>query len=328
MDAPFAEDFQLCDGFPKPTGNHQLKSQLVFDADAALPGYPNVRLADTTRTASFIEDALWPDDLEKIGGQLWVLTTQSSSNINPLHHQRVKGREIVITEDPRLHLVWNYNRIFIKPLPRYLLSHTFWELFLLNKSSSLCDRRDAVRGAAMGFLRTYHHLIQHESDFNIAQREDLRLVPKDATWESFCQFVQKVSEIQDHEVSGRYHYGEIRMSRLNRYAPIILRRRQYEQMNGQYAEYFARFYGPMLFVFAVMTTILSSMQVAMAVDQVASHRWSELWPFFRWFSVLGLFSTLVVAAFFVVIWLWMFTDEWMFAVRVRFAKKNAVEDVK
>ncbi|TIA04918.1 hypothetical protein D6C81_10572 [Aureobasidium pullulans] len=272
MDPPFSQTYQLSDELLKPTGYHQTKSPVTFDAVATLPGYPNVHLADTAHAASFIEKALWAHDLENISSQLWVLTTQSSANINPLHRQKIKGREIVITEDPRLHL--------------------------------------------------------HESDFSIAQRDDHRLIPRDVTWQAFCQFMQKVSEIQDHEVSGRYHYGEIRLSRLNRYAPLLLHSRYYEQIHGQYAEYFARFYGPMLFVFAVMTTILSSMQVAMAVDQVASHRWSELWPFFRWFSVLGLFSTLVVAALFVVVWLWMFTDEWMFAFRVRFAEKNAVEDVK
>ncbi|THW23403.1 hypothetical protein D6C98_10462 [Aureobasidium pullulans] len=328
MDLPFSKNYQLSDEFSRPTGYHKTTSPVKFDAAATLPGYPNIHLADTTHAASFIEKALCARDLEDISSQLWVLTTQSSANINPLHRQKIKGREIVITEDPRLHLVWSYTRIFIQPLPRYLLSHAFWEVYLLHDNSPLGKRRDAVHKAAMGFLRTYHHLIQHESDFSIAQRDDHRLIPKEVTWQAFCQFMQKVSEIQDHEVSGRYHYGEIRLSRLNRYAPLLLHSRYYEQIHGQYAEYFARFYGPMLFVFAVMTTILSSMQVAMAVDQVASHRWSELWPFFRWFSVLGLFSTLVVAAFFVVVWLWMFTDEWMFALRVRFAKKNAVEDVK
>ncbi|KEQ81783.1 hypothetical protein M438DRAFT_399057 [Aureobasidium pullulans EXF-150] len=280
----------------------------------------NVRTPTTYRRRTYSDSRKYPPitNHSSEASQLWVLTTQSSANINPLHRQKIKGREIVITEDPRLHL----------PLPRYLLSHAFWEVYLLHDNSPLGKRRDAVHKAAMGFLRTYHHLIQHESDLSIAQRDDHRLIPKEVTWQAFCQFIQKVSEIQDHEVSGRYHYGEIRLSRLNRYAPLLLHSRYYEQIHGQYAEYFARFYGPMLFVFAVITTILSSMQVAMAVDQVASHRWSELWPFFRWFSVLGLFSTLVVAAFFVVVWLWMFTDEWMFALRVRFARKNAVEDVK
>ncbi|KAF2462923.1 uncharacterized protein BDR25DRAFT_308060 [Lindgomyces ingoldianus] len=56
--------------------------------------------------------------------RLWIM------NINPLHRQRVKGREIVLTEEPRLHLVWIHDRIFAKPLPRYLLSQTFWKMFL------------------------------------------------------------------------------------------------------------------------------------------------------------------------------------------------------
>jgi hypothetical protein len=43
----------------------------------------------------------------------------------------MKRREIVVTEDPRLHLVWIYDRVFIKPLPKYLLSHDFWQIYLL-----------------------------------------------------------------------------------------------------------------------------------------------------------------------------------------------------
>ena len=61
------------------------------------------------------------------------MSTQSSANINALHRQRVKGRHIIITEEVRLHLVWIHDRIFVKPLPKYLLSHVFWEWFLGTK---------------------------------------------------------------------------------------------------------------------------------------------------------------------------------------------------
>jgi hypothetical protein len=58
------------------------------------------------------------------------MTTMSSANINPLHRQRVKGREIIVIEEARLHLVWIHDCIFIKPITRYLLSHVFWETYL------------------------------------------------------------------------------------------------------------------------------------------------------------------------------------------------------
>lgn len=46
-------------------------------------------------------------------------------------------REIIVTEGPRLHLVWIYDRVFIKPLPRYLLSYTFWSEHISNEKSKL-----------------------------------------------------------------------------------------------------------------------------------------------------------------------------------------------
>ncbi|KAJ6149087.1 hypothetical protein N7471_000286 [Penicillium samsonianum] len=72
-----------------------------------------------------------------------------------------------------------------------------------------------LRKAALGYLRTYFYLIQYESDLRIAQDPALFLVPKEMTWPWFCQFTAHFHDITDNEVSGRYHYGEIRLSRLN-----------------------------------------------------------------------------------------------------------------
>jgi len=243
------------------------------------------------------------------------MSTQSSANVNPLHRQRVKGREIIVTEDPRLHLVWIHDRVFIKPLPSYLLSHAFWEQFLLSKSSTLTDCRDAIRSAAMGYLRTYRHLIQHESDFVIAQQDHLRLVPKDVSWTQFCGFISDIISIQDTDVSDRYCYGELRLSRLNLYAPLFLRKFHYEQVHGQYGDYFARLYGPILFIFAVVSTILNSMQVEIAVEQVSAGHWEALWPISRWFSTISLVGTAVISLCLVLLWLWMIVDEWLYTTR-------------
>ena len=76
---------------------------------------------NATQLRRFLYRELWAVDLERMAPHLWIMSTQSSSNVSPLHQQKVKGREIVVTEDPRLHLVWIYDRVFIKPLPRYVL---------------------------------------------------------------------------------------------------------------------------------------------------------------------------------------------------------------
>ncbi|CAG8983150.1 hypothetical protein HYALB_00014076 [Hymenoscyphus albidus] len=149
-------------------------------------------------------------------------------------------------------------------------------MFLLNQSTCLGGRRDAIRKAALGYLRTYRYLIQHESDFRIAKQDHLCLVPHGVGWVAFCRFISALDQIKDANVSGRYRYGELRLSRLNFYAPFFLRKFHFEQIHGQYGDYFARLYGPILFIFAIVSTILNSMQVGLAVDQVATTHWLSI----------------------------------------------------
>jgi hypothetical protein len=250
---------------------NELVHNLVSGPSAAqsetLPGQPSIPLKDLDRTKKFLHDDLWSEDLDRMAPRLWIMTTLSSANINPLHRQRVKGREIVITEEARLHLVWIHDRIFNKPVPRYLLSHGFWEAYLDRRPESLNDEQSNLHKAAAGFSRTYRYLIRHESDFHLAQQDGLRLIPKDVDWSSFCHFTSDLNVIQDSAVSRRYCSGELRLTRLNFYTPFILRKFRFEQVHRQYGDYFARLYGPVLFVFAVVSTILNSMQVALATDQ-------------------------------------------------------------
>jgi hypothetical protein len=100
-----------------------------------------------------------------------------------------------------------------------------------------------LRKAALGYLRTYFYLIQYESDQRIAQDSALCLVAKEVTWPQFCQSTARFNHITENEVSGRYHYGEIRLTRLNYCASILLRRSHYQRENYQYRAYFARIQG-------------------------------------------------------------------------------------
>ncbi|TLD15767.1 uncharacterized protein PgNI_02063 [Pyricularia grisea] len=273
-------------------------NQLVEDADdnnfehsrssdicKFLPGYPLVSLQAGEELGPFLEEELCCDDLETMAPYLWVLSTQSSANIRPLHRQRIFGRDILITESPRLHLVWYHNRIFIKPLPRYLMSYKFWTKFLSEPAETagraymssgasydmllggVPGRAEKLRRAALGFIRTYRHLIRHESDFNIAR--SLGLIPCDTTWARFCAFVSGFDdEILDVHVSGRYHYGELRLTRLNFYSPLFLRRTRFQYLPEQYSTIFGRYFGPLLFVFGIFSVVLSTMQVDLAVQEL------------------------------------------------------------
>ena len=306
---PFTQSQQLC----KDLEANEAEAQTI----TCLPGHPGLMLNDIPRISQFLGHEFWAQDLETLAPQLWKMSTYSSANINPLHRQHVKGREIIVTEEPRLHLVWFHDRIFIKPLPLYLLSWRFWEIFLVDGSACLGSHRDTTRRAALGFLRTYRYLIRHESDFVVAKRDHLRLIPQDVGWADFCRFICAFDHIKDVDVSARYSYGELRLSRLNFYAPFFLGKLHFEQIHGQYGDYFSRLYGPFLFIFAVVSTFLNSMQVELAVDQVASVRWVRLWPVFRCFSAFVLIGTTLVSVCFVFLWSWLFLDEWIFALRAR-----------
>lgn len=307
---PFSKDQQLCDELDN--------DKTEAGRTRSLPGQPRVWMGARLDTIKFFRQEVWAKDLEKIAPKLWILSTLSSTNISPLHRQRVKGREIIVTEEPRLHLVWFYDRIFIKPLPKYLLSYTVWETFFVNNEGPLACQ-DEIRRAALGFLRTYRYLIQHESDFIIAKQEHLGLIPKDVQWEEFCEFISAL-EIKDSDVSNRYCYGELRLSRLNLYAPFLLGKSHYENLHGQYGDYFARMYGPILFVFAVVSTVLNSMQVALAAEQTPETHWVNIWLAFRWFSILSLLGSIIVSLCFILLWLWMISSEWVYVLRCKLQK--------
>ncbi|RYP65457.1 hypothetical protein DL770_008987 [Monosporascus sp. CRB-9-2] len=265
---PFPKAQQLCTDFDREasvraTSGAKEAKQSIDN----LPGWPCVSLSDRASVEELLYRELYASDLETVAPRLWIMSTQSSTNVEALHRQRIKGREILVTEDPRLHLVWIHDRVFIKPIPKYLLSHHFWEHFLMRKPPVRGARQDLIQRAATGYLRSYRYLIQHESDFVMAKQDHLRLVPRHVEWPEFCRFISNFARIEDIDVSPRYHYGELRLSRLNFYAPFLFGKFHFQKTHWQYSDYFARFYGPVLFAFAVASTVLSSMQVEMAVEQ-------------------------------------------------------------
>lgn len=298
---------------------HQLNSELASSQEPAnvdrtsyLPGHPEVLLDNSDQLVKFLGREFHAVDLDKLAPHLWMISTQSSANISPLHHQKVKGRTVVITEDPRLHLVWIHDRIFVKPIPKYLLSYHFWTDYL-NDFVMLGHYGENIRKAALGYLRTYRFLIKHESDFEIAQSK--RLIPQNVTWPGFLHFISKFDSIQDADVSARYAYGELRLLRLNFYARIFLHRFHFEQIHGQYSDFFSRYYGPFLFVFGILSVALSAMQVEMAVETLAVVKWKSFWGVCRWFSVICLAGVVLLGFIFFLLFWGMVVDEWLFAIR-------------
>jgi hypothetical protein len=186
-----------------------------------------------------------------------------------------------------------------------------------------------LQQAAAGFMRTYAYLIQYEVDFRKAQSSELGLIPTDdghspITYERFAKFIATFAKLNDEEVRPRYHYGEMRLTRLNWFARILLRRLTYHHIHAQWNEYLGRFLAPFLTVFLVFSTLLTAMQVELAVQSAPQD--SGLWNIFsqasRWFSVVTIFLVIVISVFFIFLVLFMLIHDQLFAQRVLYRKRD------
>ncbi len=264
---PFSSRYQL---------RHQIspidflpEGQAALSEDEELPSLAAVH--------DFLKRELDTPILNELYPHLSLVAKKASDHIDPLHRQRIQRRNIVIAEDPALHLVWYYDTLYLKPIPQCLYNYGFWEDFLL-LSTSKCPETPETSGAssnshicrtALGYLRSYSFLIRHESDYLIAQRADL--IPKEITYHEFRRFILPFRSIPDEYVSPRYHFGQLRLTRLN-YAVRLLRPSTmggtiFAYYHGRYwqtGDYLRRFGTPLLFFFAAFSVVLSAMQVVLA----------------------------------------------------------------
>lgn len=210
----------------------------------------------------FLHEELSTVRLETMYWALFLVSKRR--DISPLHHQTIKGRQILITERPDLHLVWHYNRILIKPIPQCLLSYDFYGKFL----NSSTDQLHQLRRDANGFLKTYASLIMYESDLNMAR--DIGLVPSTTDWTSWCHFIDKIRYLNNTEVSPRYQYGELRLTRLNFYHRVVSFGQNYLDVHHQYLSFFSAFIAPYLFIFGAVAVILTALQTALTENAESS----------------------------------------------------------
>jgi hypothetical protein len=207
----------------------------------------------------------------------------------------------------------------VKPIPKYLLSHAFWEFFLVHPESPLSDiDKDEIAKAAQGFLRSYSYLIQHKSDFILARDDKHILIPKGIRYAEFIRFIIGFQEIHDSAVSRRYSFGELRLTRLNFWAIVAVGRFTFHKTTWQYSAYFAKFYGPILFIFGIFSIVLSAMQVALAVQQSTTldQSWATFAEVCRVFSIIMLVITVLVVLFLLLALLSRTLRELIFAVRI------------
>lgn len=206
--------------------------------------------------------------IDRVYSHLWLAGLPNAAR--PLHRQKLLGRTIVITENPNEHLISHAERIFIKPLPDYLLCHEFW-----TTKGRLLAQDESLHQCACGFLLSYCWLVCSKYDLAIAH--DSNLLPSSITWDMWVSFVTDVLGNIDLEtldsVSLRYHYGELRLSRLNliyRFSPHTLS--VHNLIHGFMSAalgskaYLVRTFAWLLSLFWAATIVTSAMQVGIGTS--------------------------------------------------------------
>ncbi|VUC29580.1 unnamed protein product [Clonostachys rosea] len=288
------------------------------DAINHIPGDPTINLSRDVVT-TYVKAQMSTPLLDEMHHRLWLVAKRQSRNIDPIDNHRVKGRTIIATDAIRLHLVWYKDRIYVKPVPEWLLNFDFWSQFLQDSDSgdkvqSFHPTDDPTtpsnRSMALGFMRSYAMLVPSRIAFQLAQ--DCYLIPAHINWLEWAQFIACFSQIEDHQVAKRYQYGQIRLSRLNwavRIFRFSLSKKLwfYEFPRWSITETLSQATIPLFFVFASATLVLSSMQVILSVPD------EDLWLgpdsstyLKRSFWILSI----VILSFSFLVWIVLFEGLW------------------
>jgi hypothetical protein len=296
----------------------QTQRDLARDSPIAVPNEPFISPAFHD-VQKYLLKELECKVLDELAPYLYIFAKRRASHVDTLHEYDSTQRTVTVSENPGLHLVRNYHVVYCKPIPHCLLNYDFWTRYLTSPTSSFpisdslhketqspassTSPQDLTTEckASLGLLRSYTFLITHESDFNVARR--VGLIPSTVSYTQFQHFIEPFKRIPDSAVSPRYHYGHIRLTRLN-LAVRLLRPRalgktfpwSYDTMHWHAGQFVGRFAAPLLFFFASLTLVLSSMQVGLAAKPVEdSAHWELLAVVSLWFSVAILFGIVAVA---------------------------------
>ena len=321
---------------PPFLSQHQLRSQLSpsdFELDTRAVGTEDKGTLSAAAVSDFLHRELDTPLLDELYPHLWLVAKKSGHHIEAIHQQRIQRRNITIAEDPALHLIWYYDTLYLKPIPQCLFNHGFWEDYLLPSKMECpgvpkgCHIGNShICRTALGYLRSYSFLIRHESDYLIAQRADL--IPKDISYQDFKRFILPFRAILDGNVSPRYHFGQLRLTRLN-LAVQLLRPPSargaivpyYHKRNWQTGEFLGRFQIPLLFFFAAFSVVLSAMQVALAA--LGQEAWATFIRASWRFSIAVIILIAGSAAICMLCILGLLIAQGQFALRMRHQEKVA-----
>lgn len=308
-----------------PPDNKKLRSLLPACYRTELDDLVPPSVGDIT----CVEKELDLQRLSHIFDWLWVAGRPMPPR--PLHYQLLLNREIFVTERMDMHLVWTTGRIFLKPIPRFLLEPCFWKNYLscdkTCKSMQGCSKEcksQSLRKRAIGFLFSYTALISHESDYYIAR--DKHLLPSEVQWQRWRTFVEQLGTEHIYpKIDARFFYGELRLSRLNKIyyfsrRPLL---RGYMANWNQYGTFFQDNFGWLASATVYVAIVLAAMQVGLATKalanndtfQSASHR-------FTVFSILG---PLAASGLIILFFCYFFGDNWVVTLAYRKRRLRSIQ---
>lgn len=259
--------------------------------------------------SAFLHNELSLGRLDEMLQHLWLAGAKQAPK--QLHAQVAVGREIVVVDQMDLHLVLDYDRrIFLKPIPRFLLDSQFWQSNLECPYGCMCldppaaSCRGNLRRVALGFLYTYVCLISSETDFFLANEK--RLLPRKAMdstmeWSEWKTTARELlREHRPENVHPRFLRAELRLSWID-WINRFTRSPSFEYLRGysNYTSFYRDNFRVMTALTVFLALVLSAMQVGLSTEvlqgnatfQTASVQftlWSILWLiFFFGFIVLG-----------------------------------------
>lgn len=240
-----------------------------------------------------------PEELNEMHAHLWWAGWPG--NIRPLHEQKIKRRDILLTEHVRLHLTWVDSTIYIKPLPVFMLNWAFFDRYLCQDAELL--------GMANGLFMTYTKLIQFPCDLAIAH--DAGLVPKEMAWQSWSALSTSLQTRLAHNhnperypINKRYIYGELRLRRLNHIYRFGYWRGEYLALSAQYDHFFAVNFAWLLLLVVYLSCILSAMQVVLSTKKVPDMLNNASYGFSIFAMVFILFGIAAQALIFIALFLY------------------------
>lgn len=299
-----------------------------------------------TLTTNFLKKELGVKRLNDIHPWLWMVGRPMPPR--PLYYHKAIGRQIVVHEQMDLHLVWDEQRIFLKPIPPYLFEENFWQDVLGCQECAPgtrtkevvhtidgdeCDRCE-LRKLATGFMLSYTSLVAYQNDLSTAKNHNL--VPSEMTWLQWRTIVSSLlcetssqtrqgSPLRAHIVNPRYHYGELRLNRLNMIYRLTLRDpvRGYLYRHTTYYQFWTANMQRLAAAFAYTVVVLTAMQVGLETELLGTNKHFQRASY--GFTVFAVVAPLGVLGLVGGVFLGVFTVNWVISKKYWKRRMDRIE---